>query len=91
MTEPHLRLRPDAVTWTVTDEGVVALDLRTSKYLSMNASATPLWRLLDGGCTRADLVAGLVAEFGITTDVAGVDVDAFLAHVTRLDLVTQGA
>lgn len=83
-----ITLRGDDVSWTPTDDGqIVVLDLRTSRYLSLNASGAQLWTLLAEGATEAQLVDGLVARFGLAQDSAGRDVSAFLATLRERDLL----
>ena len=74
-----MKLREGGIAWREVDGETLLLDLATSKYLSVNPSATVLWRQLAVGTTRADLIDALVAEYGIGEDDAGADVDAFLA------------
>ena len=88
MTEPALAIDPQDVTWTPTDDGsVVVLDLRTSVYLSLNASAAVLWRLLAEGSDRAALAGELVARYGISADQAERDVAAFVDDLRARNLL----
>lgn len=81
MNEPVLRLRRGAVDWRVIDDEVVMLDAEQSEYLATNASGTLLWQTLHEGATRTQLVAALVARYGITLAQAAADTDAFLADL----------
>jgi hypothetical protein len=81
------RLRRDSLTWLEADDEVVALDEDKAAYLSANASATVLWVALADGAARDDLVERLVQSFGISADVAGADVDAFLADLQSRNLI----
>ena len=62
MSAPLLRLRPAALDWRVIDDEVVMLDAERSQYLATNSAGTLLWRLLQEGVTRAQLVDALVAQ-----------------------------
>ena len=73
-----LRLREDGIAWREVDGETLLLDLRTSMYLTVNESAAVLWKRLAEGTTREAMVDALVAEFGITAERAGADVDAVL-------------
>lgn len=84
-----LKLREDAIAWREVDGETLLLDLATSKYLSINPSATILWRLLAAGTTREALVDALVAEYGIDSSQASEDVDAFLEDCTARGLVVE--
>jgi Coenzyme PQQ synthesis protein D (PqqD) len=76
-----LRLRNEDLAWRMVDDEVVAVDLRTSTYLNTNGSGAVLWLALVEGATDEELVARLVAEFGIDADRARADVDRFLDAV----------
>jgi hypothetical protein len=76
-----LQLRGEAVTWREMDGEVVALDTGQAAYFTANATGTLLWRLLADGTTRDGLVSALCDAYGIGADVAGPDVDTFLAEV----------
>ena len=89
MTEPLLRLRPDALDWSVIDDEVVALDAEQSQYLATNASGTLLWQTLQEGATRAQLVDVLVAQYGIDAEQAGADTEVFLADLREHELLEE--
>jgi hypothetical protein len=84
---PQLKLRPTDVAWQEVDGEVVALDEREALYLAANPAGAILWRALANGTTHERLVTGLVAEFGIETDRASADVDAFLADLRERGLL----
>lgn len=85
-----LTLRHDAVSWAPTDEDlIVVLDLRTSKYLSLNPSGSVLWQLLADGSTEPDLRAALADRFGLDDAKATADVDAFLGSLRGRDLLIE--
>lgn len=81
------QLKPDAVVWQRVDEEVVYLDLRSSKYLSVNVAGAVLWERLMDGVSREELVARLAEEFAIGRERAEVDVDGFLAELDRRGLI----
>ncbi|HZN16454.1 MAG TPA: PqqD family protein [Acidimicrobiales bacterium] len=84
-----LKLREDAIAWREVDGETLLLDLATSKYLSINPSATVLWRLLAEGTTREALVTALDAEYRIGAEQASEDVDAFLEDCLARGLVAE--
>ena len=67
----NLRLNTDAVSWREVDGEVIALRHASSEYLSTNGTGTIVWKALVPGASRPELVALLVAEFGIEADRAG--------------------
>jgi hypothetical protein len=88
MTGEMVAIRPGAASWAPTDAGeIVILDLRTSKYLSLNNTGALLWPLLSEGAGTDDLAALLVDKFGLTPDAAASDVFSFITRLRALDLV----
>jgi hypothetical protein len=85
MTE--LRLRDDALEWREIEDEVIAVDVRTSTYLSTNGSGTVLWRALAEGATREQLIAALQTSFGVETARAEEDVDQFVSHLRDRELL----
>lgn len=87
----QLRLKSDALAWRHVDGEVIAVDLRSSTYLSAAGSAAILWEALAAGTTRELLVDLLTGEFAIERDRAAVDVDAFVADLTDRKLLDEAA
>ncbi|HWI08615.1 MAG TPA: PqqD family protein [Solirubrobacteraceae bacterium] len=85
-----LRLRADALDWRVIDDEVVMLDAEQSQYLATNASGTLIWRMLQAGATRAQLVELLTSTYGIDQQHAAADTDAFLADLRARELIEEG-
>ena len=83
---------PDELAWRELANEVVILDLRTSKYLTLNGSAAVLWAALaEGGATAGQLCECLQARYGLSTDRAAQDVGRFLAECQRQKLVQPAA
>lgn len=87
--EPRFRLRSDAVAARSFGEETIVLDLRDSLYLSANPAGTVLWRRLETGATRSELVAALLSEFEVERERAAADVDAFLTDCRRRELLDE--
>jgi len=86
----QFQLRRDDLAWRVVEQGeVVALDLRSSEYFTLNGSATVLWHLLAGGANRQQLADALVTDFEISAERALQDVDDFLAACARANLLQE--
>ena len=81
-----LRLRP-GIEWRTVAGEVVALDLESSAYLSVNDTGTILWPLVASGTTETALVDALVAHFGIDAAQAHTDVAAFVEQLHAFSLV----
>jgi hypothetical protein len=83
----RLRLRSDALEWREMDGEIVALDLRTSTYFAVNASAALVWPALADGATREQLVEQLATRYSVDPGDAARDVDAFLASLESQGLL----
>lgn len=82
-----MKLRVDDITWREIDGDLVILDLRSSTYLTANASGTVLMRQLTEERTLPQLVQALVDAFGIPERRAQQDVQAFLDELVDRGLV----
>ena len=84
-----LKLREGAVEWREIEGEVVALDRKASEYVAVNRSGAALWPRLVVGASRDELVAALVARYGIDEARAGADVDAFVASLRGRELLDE--
>lgn len=84
--EPVLKLRAEAVDWREVEGQVVALDRAGSVYLAVNGTGAALWPAIVEGATRNQLVGLLLETFDVDAARAAVDVDAFLADLSRRNL-----
>ncbi|MGH1561884.1 PqqD family peptide modification chaperone [Mumia sp. DW29H23] len=73
-----MKLRTEGLTWQEIDGELVILDLAGSVYLTTNAAGAVLTKALVEEQSEESLRALLVDTFGISADVAAVDVAAFL-------------
>ncbi len=73
-----VRIRQAGLTWNVTGDDVVVLDLDGSVYLKLNGSARVLWEQLAEPRDETQLTAALVTRYGIDESRAADDVAAFL-------------
>ena len=73
----------ESIEWREIDGEIVLLDRRVSECIALNHAGSLLWPPIAEGTTRDCLVGMLVGRFGITTEQASADVDAFLADLTR--------
>ncbi|MGI8792291.1 MAG: PqqD family protein [Acidimicrobiales bacterium] len=79
------RLDPTASEWRLVDDEVIALDLRTSGYIALNATGAVLWQALADGATTNSLVTALTDAFTVDAATAAADVDTFLAEMGDVD------
>lgn len=82
-----MKLNSDLVDWREIDGEIIAVDLQTAEYLSLNDSATMLWHALAQGSTREQMVALLQSAYGVNKVTAVADVDVFLATMDQRGLL----
>ena len=82
-----IKLNSDQLEWRDVEGEIVALDLGAREYVSINRTGAAIWPLLVAGATRDQLAEALVGEFGVDTETAGRDADAFLAQLAERGLV----
>jgi coenzyme PQQ synthesis protein D (PqqD) len=69
------------------DGKLVGLDLRASRYFSLNATGTELWRMLEAGSPRDDLAQALAHAHHLDHATAVVHVDDFIDSLQQQDLL----
>lgn len=74
----RVQLIDSKASWAETDDGVVILNLETSRYLTVNATGRVLWGRLREGVDPTELVELLVDTFHIDRVQAQSDLTAFL-------------
>lgn len=72
------------------DEAVV-LNLDTGQYYGLDAVGVDIWRWLEAGYTRADIVTALTQTYAVDQPTAQRDVDALLAQLVTAGLVLADA
>ncbi|MDQ3932265.1 MAG: PqqD family protein [Actinomycetota bacterium] len=83
----NLKIRGERLVWRELDDEIIALDMRSSNYLRLNASGAVLWKLLSAGTTKQQLVAALTTSYGVPAEDASSDVDTFLEQLWNNALV----
>jgi len=73
-----LRLREKDLEWREVEGEVVALDLRTSRYLAVNRTGARLWSSLAQGATHEQLTETLVQSYGISSEQADAETNEFV-------------
>ena len=74
-------LRSIAGNWVALPIGEAVVDFRG--MLTLNESGLILWRKLEGGASREELIDTLLAEYDVSRELAEVDVDAFIKRLTE--------
>lgn len=73
-----MKLRANDITWREIDGDLVILDLRSSTYLTTNASGAVLMKELTEERTDDELVQALVGAYEISETQAASDVTSFV-------------
>ncbi len=89
VSESRLTLRDADLDWREVEGELVVLDLRESRYLSINRTGRVLWGALVEGATRDQLIDRLVDGFDVDRDQAAADVDAFADHLESRGLLLR--
>lgn len=84
-----MRIRTENVTWQEIDGELVILDLERSTYLTTNVVGAQLAKYLTEDRSLEDLIALLVATYGIDTDTARRDSEAFVQQLASKDLLVS--
>ncbi|WP_241681255.1 PqqD family protein [Pseudactinotalea terrae] len=82
-----VKLRQSEVSWREIDGEMVVLDLKTSKYLTTNATGTAMLKLLVEERTPDDLARALATTFEVDSATAQRDVAAFLDDLSARGLL----
>lgn len=85
----NMRLRVDDVTWREIDGDLVVLDLRSSTYLTANASGKVLMKQLTEDRTLQQLSQALVDAFDISERRARRDVQTFIDDLGERGLLER--
>jgi hypothetical protein len=81
------QLRDAAVSWRDVDGEVVALNIATGAYFTLNGSGRLLWMALAESSSAEQLGELLVSTFGISTEQARSDAIDFLNDLMDRELV----
>lgn len=73
----------ESIEWREVDGEIALFDTRVSECVALNEAGSFLWPSIAEGATRDCLVGMLVGRFGISTEQASTDVDAFVDDLTR--------
>jgi hypothetical protein len=76
--DPILKLRGEDMLWRRLESEIVILDGESWEYLALNESAGLVWERLQTGATRSELIQLLFDTYGVASDTATHDVDAFI-------------
>jgi Coenzyme PQQ synthesis protein D (PqqD) len=69
------------------DGDISLYDSATARAVVLNATASAVWRLLDGTRDAAAVVAALSAEYGVAADAIRADVERTLAELAATGML----
>jgi hypothetical protein len=82
-TKENLVLRQVADTWIVLP--VSSATVNMDGVLNLNESGVLLWKKLEQGAEREELVNILMAEYDVDRETASKDVDEFIQHLQSVN------
>ena len=82
----HYSISPDAA-FAAVEDGAVVLHMRTKRYYSLNETGTFVWRRLEGGIARAEIVAQVVDEYDVGIAEAEIAVARLLDELVQESLI----
>ena len=76
-----LILRQVADTWVVVplSSAVVSFD----GVLNLNESGAMLWKVLEQGASREELIEAMMAEYAVSREIASNDIDEFINSLRK--------
>lgn len=80
-------IKADVVFKELAGEGVL-LDLASGMYFGLDETSTRLWRLISEGGSLSRVFDGMLAEYDVEPDRLREDILAFVAELSRRDLVS---
>jgi Coenzyme PQQ synthesis protein D (PqqD) len=86
-----LRVPSDRVVSEVIDGEVVAIDLESGRYYSLEGPAARAWEAVRDGRDLDGIAAEVAAEAGVAVDEVRADVNAFVAELIAEGLVAADA
>jgi hypothetical protein len=89
-TDAGLRIPAGRVVSEVIDGEVVAIDLESGRYYSLEGAAARAWEAIQAGDDTEGVTAAVAAAAGIEADEARPDVAAFLAELEGEGLILGG-
>jgi hypothetical protein len=89
-TMNHTRLRPSSdVRASISNDGLVLLDVRGGVVLASNDAGARIWRLLEHGCSQLDIAQLLVDTYAIPSERASRDAASFVSSLAARGLIVE--
>jgi hypothetical protein len=74
---------------SVSDDGLVILDVEGGLMLAANAVGARIWRLLEERCSLDQIARQLASDYGVPLERAEHDLGAFVASLASRGIVTE--
>ena len=84
----RVRVSP-LVRGSVSDDGLVLLDVRGGVVLASNAVGARIWRLIEDQRALGEIAGCIAVEFDVPLDRAARDVDAFVTALCARGVVVR--
>ncbi|HEX8213715.1 MAG TPA: PqqD family protein [Longimicrobium sp.] len=81
---------PDEVLTAHLEGEAVLLHMETKNYFRLNATAALLWKGMERGLEREQLLDSLLAEFEVDRPTAAAELDRLLGELAARGLVVPG-
>lgn len=79
-----------SVRSTTAPNGVVLLEYSTGKIFALNGLGTRIWKGIQDGLSREQIVGMLIADFpSISPEVISSDVQEFVDHLTAIRVLVR--
>jgi hypothetical protein len=82
----HYTVSPDAA-FAAVEDGAVVLHMRTKRYYSLNETGTFVWRRIEDGMARAQIVAQVVDEYDVGVAEAEIAITRLLDELVQESLI----
>ena len=82
----HYTISPDAA-FAAVDDGAVVLHMGTKRYYALNETGTFVWRRLEDGVPRSEIVAQVVDEYDVGIVEAEMAVTRLLEELVQEQLI----
>ena len=80
---------PEHVVFREIDDTVVALNLNTGNYYTLNEVGSRIWIMLYSNKTSDDVVDQILSEYDVTSEVVEQDLAHLLEELTKNDLIVE--
>lgn len=87
ITENSVPVRNDDVLFSEVADGTSLMDIESGNYFHFEATASDIWKHIDGEQSVGDICDRLVADFDVARDVCVRDTVGFLVDIRNKGLI----